>query len=234
MSIAAPNPYSPYATADPYASHLFPTLFGPPEPGALLPTACFHLAVVRGQPPTEIDPATEQLPAGLCTVCVDHMRGRDIPESRPFTACQGCGADTRHNGMCAVCRAEAHELWQNVRTTHTPPLERQAIKPFIARGGPLAVTAGAWCEHGDFAFVARFRGYQVPDGPPQEITVILPRCYVAELLGCALAIIDHDSTPEALQRFADTITHAQDHLRGLLERRAAEREADDPGHGTQP
>ena len=230
MNTPAPNPYSPYATADPGLRHLFPTLFGPPAPGALQPTGCYALAVV-GDQPIELDPTADQLPDGLCTECVAHMRGHDAPETRPFTNCRGCGADTRHNSLCALCRAEAHELWQTIRTVaEPPPAHHQERGPFIAMGGPLSVTPGAFCEHGDLAFAARLTGYHLPHGQEQHLDVVLPRCYLAKLLGAVLAIVDHDSTPEAQDRFTTTVNRTQNRVRANLEHRAAERDQNKPDH----
>jgi len=117
-----PNPYSPYATADPDTRHLFPIPpeLGPPTPGTLLFAGCHGLAVVPDDP-IEIDPATEQLPHGLCMPCVDSLRGLAHTDTRPLTDCRVCCHITRNNSLCATCRATAHHLWQDTRVTAVPP-----------------------------------------------------------------------------------------------------------------
>lgn len=219
MTTVEPNPFSPYATADPAVRHLFPTLFGPPTPGILIPAGCHDLAVVLDQA-AEIDPTATELPEGLCALCVASMRGLTVTANpRPLAACRTCGQDTHHNRLCALCRAEAHELWQDVRTTTAPPpQERNA--PFVALGGPLSVTPHAFCEHGDLAFVSRLHGYRLEgDQHEERLDVVLPRCYIAQLFGAVLAYVDHDPNPEAGERFTQTVDRTQNRVRTALQQR---------------
>ncbi|GGV46112.1 hypothetical protein [Streptomyces spectabilis] len=115
MTKLDPNPRSPHADADPQYRHLFPApLFFPaPQPGALALTGCMALAVVPDGPLSETSPDGE-LPEGLCPDCVAVMRGGE-PPARPVTTCRVCSERTRHGGLCALCRQDAHETWWPVR-----------------------------------------------------------------------------------------------------------------------
>lgn len=219
-----PNPYSPYATADPAQRHLFPTLFGPPASGILIPAGCHRLAVVPDHP-TELDPDTTELPDGLCPGCVDSLRGLPATTApRPVTACRTCGQDTHHNQLCALCRAEAHDLWQHIRTTDAPS---PPTVPFVALGGPISVTPHAFCEHGDLAFALRLNGYHLTgDQHEGHLDVVFPRCYLAKILGAALAVVDHDSNPEAHDRFTTTVNRTQDRVATALRHRDTSHDQD--------
>mgnify|MGYP001577830958 FL=1 len=109
-----PNPYSPYATADPTTRHIFavPIFFPEPRPGGLCPTACDELAVVP-EDLLEIEQG-QPLPDGLCEPCITAMRnGR--PKT-PDTADTGrCSLFTRRPDLCALCRQEAHDAWWPTR-----------------------------------------------------------------------------------------------------------------------
>ncbi|MFB8101327.1 hypothetical protein ACFC3O_00570 [Streptomyces sp. NPDC056007] len=114
----APNPPSPYATADPNTRHLLPGLFGEPRPATLAPTGCDRLAVV----PAEALRAagdSNAFPPGICDTCIAAwyaaLRGQELPDDRPTTDCRECQSQTRHDGLCALCRQDAHEEW--TRTT---------------------------------------------------------------------------------------------------------------------
>lgn len=108
-----PNPYSPYATADPRYRHLFaaPVFFPAPAPGVLALAGCGHLAVVPDEPMRDAQGQAE-LPDGLCPKCVASMREDSIVEQAPVMAdCSECDSSTYHDGLCALCRAEKHETW---------------------------------------------------------------------------------------------------------------------------
>lgn len=113
MATLTPNPSSPFATAAPNVRHIFPTLmfFGDPKPGALALAGCDQLAVVPAEPLQ--DAATgATLPDGLCPACVAAMNGDEAAGPEQLVAeCEECGISTRHNGMCALCRQEAHDEW---------------------------------------------------------------------------------------------------------------------------
>lgn len=106
-----PNPSSPFATADSAARHLIPSVFGAPRPGTLALTGCDQLAVVPLEPLTDTAPGA-QLPDGICHPCIAAMNGDDEagPE-QPVSGCRECGINTRHVGMCALCRQEDHDEW---------------------------------------------------------------------------------------------------------------------------
>lgn len=112
---ATPNPFSPYATADSTVCHLLPGLtFAPPRPGHLVPTGCNRLAVVPSGP---LNTASEgnTFPPGICDACLAawhaSLLGEELPEDRSTTDCRECDGPTRHDGLCAMCRQEAHETW---------------------------------------------------------------------------------------------------------------------------
>lgn len=111
---ATPNPHSPYATAEPSVRHLLPGLSGPPTSGNLAPTGCNRLAVVPGEP-LRAAPDDNTFPPGMCDTCLaawyaSHL-GEELPDDRPATDCRECESRTRHDGLCAMCRQDAHETW---------------------------------------------------------------------------------------------------------------------------
>lgn len=108
----APNPSSPFATAASDVRHIVPSLIftSGPRPGALALVGCDRLAVVPTEPLTETMPGAP-LPDGLCPACITAMNFDAVPASGPASPCRECGVDTRHDGMCALCRMEAHDEW---------------------------------------------------------------------------------------------------------------------------
>lgn len=116
MTTIAPNPHSPYATANPQYGHIFavPAFLPAPKPGGLLPTACEAMAVV-GKDVIETWPGAE-LPEGLCPLCAAVMNGGE-PPARTSSECKDCDAATWHGELCAVCRQEKHEAWWPTRDT---------------------------------------------------------------------------------------------------------------------
>jgi hypothetical protein len=75
MTRIAPNPHSPYASANPDVRHIFPSpiFFPAPTPGVLAPAACNLMAVVPDEL-IETQPGAP-LPDGLCADCVTVMQG---------------------------------------------------------------------------------------------------------------------------------------------------------------
>lgn len=129
-----PNPFSPYATADPAFRHLFPTpvFFPEPLPGALTFTACSTLAVVPAEPLQEFGGETEELPDGLCPGCVAAMHGHAPAPTAAATTCRGCDALTSHNGLCALCRQADHHVWRRFQAEapHIVPGRRfRSLRP---------------------------------------------------------------------------------------------------------
>lgn len=114
MTTVTPNPYSPYADADPQYRHLFPTItiFGDPIPGGLALAGCERMAVVPVEPLQDANAGDGTLPDGLCPACLAAMRGQELPDdAQQVTNCRDCDSRTDHDGLCAVCRQEAHEDW---------------------------------------------------------------------------------------------------------------------------
>lgn len=113
----APNPYSPYADANPDHRHVFPdpVFFPDLTPGALTTTACGGLAVVSDEP-LQIVPSAD-LPEGLCPACMEEIRGNHTPPSVPIVECRECGMGTRHADLCALCRQISHGKWWATRST---------------------------------------------------------------------------------------------------------------------
>jgi hypothetical protein len=110
-----PNPFSPYATADPNTRHLLPGFtFASPQLGHLAPTGCNRLAVV---PTSPLRTASEDntFPPGICETCIAAwyaaQRGEELRDDRPLVDCRDCGSLTRHDGLCAMCRQDEHEAW---------------------------------------------------------------------------------------------------------------------------
>jgi hypothetical protein len=111
----APNPYSPYADADPSYRHVVPSLFGmDPPAGRLVPGACGRMVVTPSEPLQESD-GTE-LPEGMCPACMTVVQGGpELPIERG--TCRECGGDSSHGDLCALCRQELHEAWWPTRDT---------------------------------------------------------------------------------------------------------------------
>ncbi|MGW5408987.1 hypothetical protein [Streptomyces spiralis] len=129
--IALPNPYSPYADADPLHRHLvtvlLPSVFGEPKPGTLTVTCCERLVVVPDEPLTVADEPDQVLPAGLCPLCVAVMRDEQPAPRYPSGPCHRCEVATSHNGLCAQCRQEQHADWWDARNTWARPF--RLIRP---------------------------------------------------------------------------------------------------------
>jgi hypothetical protein len=114
---ADPNPYSPFADADPETRHLFPVLLllggQPPRPGTLAGTGCGRLAVVPDAP---IEVRGPTLPEGVCEGCRQSF-ALDTPldpTGKPHP-CPCCNAATRHEGNCAACRQQLHKAWNSLQ-----------------------------------------------------------------------------------------------------------------------
>lgn len=115
----APNPFSPYANADPEYRHLIPSLFGiAPKAGVLALTACDRMAVVPEEPLTD---ATDALDAGaglldrLCPSCVAVAQSGDRPIPPRPNECRECGSLGSQGVICALCRQELHDAWWATR-----------------------------------------------------------------------------------------------------------------------
>ncbi|MEU9014286.1 hypothetical protein AB0D12_31855 [Streptomyces sp. NPDC048479] len=136
VTAVAPNPYSPYADASPQRRHIFLTssFFGDPKPGVLTPTGCERLAVVPEEPMRDANSGDGILPHGLCPACLAEMRGEELPEGvQPVADCRACGSSTDHDGMCALCRQEAHDDWWPHRDQDaTPQALEQILGPKLA------------------------------------------------------------------------------------------------------
>ena len=111
----APNPYSPYATADPERRHIIPVpalladLGARPAPGALATTACGQLAVVPADV-VLVEPGAA-FPAIACPPCLEAMAADRIDEPpREIELCPECDRPTPY-GLCIICRQERHDQW---------------------------------------------------------------------------------------------------------------------------
>lgn len=119
MTAITPNPFSPFADADPEYRHLLavPAIFGmEPGAGTLYPTGCDRLAVVPERI-TETKPSAD-LPDGLCPLCVAVMRtGHPLEDSRG--ACRAASARPRPGTTgCAPGRRPAvRDLWRPEAST---------------------------------------------------------------------------------------------------------------------
>jgi hypothetical protein len=127
MTKLAPNPYSPYADADPRFRHLVPSLFGiPPKAGVLAVAACGGMAVV---PEGTLGDATDalkegrlaDLPEGLCPNRLAVATGAGIEAGAHVSPgeCSECGDRTLHGSCCALCRQEMHDQWRASQATAT-------------------------------------------------------------------------------------------------------------------
>jgi hypothetical protein len=116
-----PNSYSPYADADPNYRHLIPSLFGiDPIPGKLTVAACGGMVVVRDgafDDATETLDAgrTEDLPPGMCPICIAVASGQQHEPPGQRGTCSRCDGGSSHGDMCALCRQELHDAWWPTR-----------------------------------------------------------------------------------------------------------------------
>ncbi|GAA4209201.1 hypothetical protein GCM10022252_75370 [Streptosporangium oxazolinicum] len=127
-----PNAYSPYATADPTQRHVFASFFGAdPLPNVLALAGCEEFAVVPSEPLTDTDPDNPH--AGLCLDCVAAMRGKLRRAEGKVTDCRFCNMGTTHDGLCALCRQEAHDEWWPIRpvsdTVPAGAVPQRIVKP---------------------------------------------------------------------------------------------------------
>ncbi|SDH67916.1 protein of unknown function [Sinosporangium album] len=204
----APNPYSPYATADPATRHVFPALFGiAPQPNVLALAACEQLAVVPAEPLIDADPSA--LPAGLCPTCVDAVK--DCPPPRrggQVAACRFCEMQTTHDGaVCALCRQEFHDDWQRIRPlSDTTPDGATPMRVGVAR--PEQVAAGA----------------RLPDGARlvDDTTPFANPFTVEWAIGNQLALQEDDARIHVVDLYRKwlTLTDADTKWPHLAERRA--------------
>jgi hypothetical protein len=115
----APNPFSPYANADPDLRHAFPSFFGAlPNPGVLTVTGCRRMAVVPESTPRDVldEIAAGRLPQGMCPVCMKAAtEGEQGISSLPAQKCQECEGGSSQGAQCALCRQELHDIWWATR-----------------------------------------------------------------------------------------------------------------------
>ncbi|WP_160147699.1 hypothetical protein, partial [Arthrobacter sp. TS-15] len=60
----------------------------------------------------------------------------------------------------------------------------------------------------------------------ETIDLVLPRCYLALLIGGVLAAVDHDTNPHAHDRFTESVNRTQAKVRAALEQQAADDKED--------
>lgn len=116
-----PNPYSPYADANPNARHLIASFLGSlPEVGVLTLAGCGRMAVVPAEPLTDVTDLllagrTGELPPGLCADCVGVAAGDGEPLPPVPGTCRDCDSPSSHGDLCALCRHELHSKWWPTR-----------------------------------------------------------------------------------------------------------------------
>lgn len=126
---AKPNPYSPFACAEPTVRHAFPVypFFGGPEAGVLAMTLCERTAIVPGD--TQEYPVGAEMPAGTCPGCAAVLREQEPPEdTRTPEQCKTCES-RGPNGMCLMCRMDAHDRWASLQLPSNTPLAAPAPLP---------------------------------------------------------------------------------------------------------
>lgn len=99
-------------------------------------------------------------------------------------------------------------------------------RAFYARNAGVGINPDARCAHGDPAFVLNLVGsWKKPTGSSDDdVTVMLPRCVAAQLIGALTAAVTHTSGPQAGQQFQDQAHTALDEILPKL--------AHLPGYGT--
>jgi hypothetical protein len=113
-----PNPYSPYANADPAYRHFVPGFFGMvPESGVLSLTACDLMTVVPEEPLRETN--FDDLPEGLCPSCVAMAKDGQAPVLARPQECKECGSLGSQGEWCALCRQKLHAAWWATKGTES-------------------------------------------------------------------------------------------------------------------
>lgn len=112
-----PNPYSPFATADPNYRHIIPSpiFFPAAKPGVLVLTGCNELAVVPEEL-SDVNDSNGILQDGLCPACVSAMNSGEEPAyTGSETSCGVCQSPTHRDGLCVLCRQSQHDEWWPTR-----------------------------------------------------------------------------------------------------------------------
>ncbi|MFM9594493.1 hypothetical protein ACKI1O_34535 [Streptomyces scabiei] len=89
-------------------------------------------------------------------------------------------------------------------------------RAFYARNAGVGLNPSALCAHGDPAFVLNLIGsWNEPTGrSDDDVTVMLPRCVAAQLIGALTAAVTHTSGEQAAQAFQAQATAALDQIPG--------------------
>lgn len=155
-----PNPYSPYATADPDLRHMFVPFFGGiPDAGVLALAECERQAVVPADTVDCTDAVMEgrltDLPPGLCPVCITVATGQGEPGQQHPETCRRCEGVSSQGEWCAMCRFELHEEWW--ANTHRVTPEEDAAGVATVKHARASMTAEVRCftaEHEPIGYIA--------------------------------------------------------------------------------
>lgn len=85
---------------------------------------------------------------------------------------------------------------------------------FYARNAGVGINPSALCAHGDPAFALNLVGsWKKPTSrSDDDVTVMLPRCVAAQLIGALTAAVTHTSGEQAAQTFQNQATAALDEI----------------------
>lgn len=87
-------------------------------------------------------------------------------------------------------------------------------RAFYARNAGVGVNPDALCAHGDPAFVLNLIGsWKKPTGrSDDDVTVMLPRCVAAQLIGALTAAVTHTAGKQTAQQFQAQAAAALDEI----------------------
>lgn len=105
---------------------------------------------------------------------------------------------------------------------------------FVTNHTGSSIDSDARCAHGQgAAFIALFGNRMTPGSREERIDTLIPRCVLAELIGCIQAQIFHEEGEEALAAFLTEITgHKATFTAQLATMRARERDCCEAGYTT--
>lgn len=161
-----PNPYSPFATADPSLRHIIPVLRllnAAPIAGGLSTTGCGQLAVVPADV-IEVRPG-HPFPAIACRACIAAMNADRIDNpAAERLPCSNCESLTPYPGLCILCRQERHDAWWTEQA-HADAAQRAEEADIMRSAGAYDPDYGKDLDHDDETPLAAYGDIDGEDWP---------------------------------------------------------------------
>ncbi|MEU1496099.1 hypothetical protein [Streptomyces sp. NPDC005732] len=97
---------------------------------------------------------------------------------------------------------------------------RRTHPVFAATAGGVALLEGPTCSHGDPILTLHLCS-KGAGRPHEDLTVLMPQCVASQLVGAALAFVQHESGDAASEQFLTRMFHARgDALRHIADAEA--------------